>query len=329
MELGFRIRQKPRRRPNPCPAIGLALFFICLPKPSDAWGFAAHRRIVEAAVHWLPHPLHGFFKSHHRWLKEHALDADLRKHTVEGESERHYIDLDRFSVHMDSLHSWFPMGWEEAVMKWHEDSLLTHGIGPWNAESMYFRLVYAFDAADEQRILRCAVDLAHYLGDLHVPLHTTANYNGQLSGQNGIHALWETQIPETYMDGFDLAPASGHQSAWISNVLGSIWCTTLTSHAYLPLVFDAEMSIRTDSAHLPVNAYVERGRSRQLMRSPEFVYAYHELLKGQVENRMVSSCELISSLWYSAWVEAGQPPLPTAEQPVSQRWKKALDWVLK
>lgn len=303
---------------------------ICyMPTSLNAWGFAAHKRIAEASIHWLPSPLHEFFKSHHHWLRDHALDPDLRKHTVEGESERHYIDLDRYSAEMDSLKAWFPMGWEDAAGHWSEETLLSHGIGPWNAVSTYQRLVYAFDACDEQRILRHAVDLAHYIGDLHVPLHTTSNYNGQFTQQHGIHALWETQIPEMYMHHFNLAPEADVKLTWVSQVDEAIWNATFTSHSCLPAVFSAESSIRKDSSHIAVDAYIERGRSRQLMRSPEFVHAYHVELNGQVERQMASACALISSLWYSAWVDAGEPALPSPPPKAVGRWKKMLDWVLK
>jgi hypothetical protein len=42
--------------------------------------------------------------------------------------------------------------------------------------------------------------LGHYIGDAHVPLHTTSNYNGQKTNQHGIHGLWESRIPEQLFD---------------------------------------------------------------------------------------------------------------------------------
>jgi hypothetical protein len=49
---------------------------------------------------------------------------------------------------------------------------------------------------NEAAILRLSADFGHYLGDLNVPLHTTMNYNGQLTGQEGIHGFWESRNPE-------------------------------------------------------------------------------------------------------------------------------------
>jgi len=66
-----------------------------------------------------------------------------------------------------------------------------------------------------------------------------------------------------------------------------------------------------------------------LMRSPEFVDLYHQLLNDQVENQMRRSIHCISSVWYSAWIDAGQPPLPIIERSNPSKFKKALDWLLR
>ena len=67
-----------------------------------------------------------------------------------------------------------------------------------------------------QRILRISAEIGHYIGDAHVPLHTTENYNGQLSGQEGIHAFWESRLPEMFSDEFDFFVGTSelyHESA--------------------------------------------------------------------------------------------------------------------
>lgn len=320
-----------RKRPLKHKLLGGLVAIACLlpAPPLNAWGFAAHRKIIEVAIHWLPPPLHSFFKSHHQWLCDHALDADLRKHSVQGESQRHYIDLDRYGPSIDSLRRLFPMAWDQAIARWTEDSLQSHGIGPWNAFATYRRLVYAFDAKSEQAILRAAVDLAHYIGDLHVPLHTCSNYNGKATGQTGIHALWETQLPEAYMNGYDLHPPRRSAHPWKPDVLREYWEATLSSHECLELVFGVELEIRQTLVDQPIDAYEQRGRTRQLMRSPAFVNLYHAALGNQVELRMKSACHLISASWYSAWVEAGEPPLPGHQPTDKQGWKKVVDWLLK
>ena len=120
-----------------------------------------------------------------------AVDADKRKHGVKEEAARHYIDLDHYS---DGIS---PCGWHEACERFTEDTLRSRGILPWSIERVYNQLVAEMSNCDVKdssaarlsRVLRLSSDLGHYIGDAHVPLHTTSNYNGQFTAQIGIHAL--------------------------------------------------------------------------------------------------------------------------------------------
>lgn len=290
---------------------------------SVSWGFPAHRWVNATAIHGLPPALHGWFKSHHAWLTEHAIDADRRKHTMEGEAERHYIDLDRYHAHLDTLSSWFPLSWSKACERWGEEQLYANGIAPWNAQWAYKRLQDAFLAADESAILRAAADLGHYIGDLHVPLHTTENYNGQLSGQDGIHGLWEGQLPETFRDSYDLRP---RHARYIKDVGEAMWKVVFASHAAVDSVLRVELEVSAAMEPTEKFGFIERGRVLEKRYSPMFCSAYHEALNGMVERQLVASIELTSDLWYSAWLEAGCPALPTPTAPAS-RFKRWLQWL--
>ena len=50
---------------------------------------------------------------------------------------------------------------------------------------MKVRLTRAFKEKNLTRILRLSADIGHYIADAHVPLHTTENYDGQLTDQHG------------------------------------------------------------------------------------------------------------------------------------------------
>ena len=49
--------------------------------------------------------------------------------------------------------------------------------------------------------------LAHYIQDAHQPLHATNNYDGQLTGNNGIHARFETALFERFQSRLTIRPA--------------------------------------------------------------------------------------------------------------------------
>ena len=63
--------------------------------------------------------------------------------------------------------------------------------------------MYAFIEKDSDKILKYSADLGHYIADAYVPLHTTENYNGQLTGQKGIHAFWESRLPELFSEDYN------------------------------------------------------------------------------------------------------------------------------
>lgn len=82
-----------------------------------------------------------------------------------------------------------PRKWNDVVNKFTEDTLLAYGIITLHIHTAYNRLVKAFENHDVDYILKNSADLGHYVSDAHVPLHTTKNYNGQLTKQKGIHAF--------------------------------------------------------------------------------------------------------------------------------------------
>ena len=119
-----------------------------------------------------------FFKYHITYLTENAVNPDKRRYAIDGEAERHYIDIDMYG---DSAIYKMPRNWNDAVAKYTEDTLQAYGIVPWHINSMKYRLTEAMKEQNARRILSLAADMGHYIGDAHVPLHTTVNYNGALN----------------------------------------------------------------------------------------------------------------------------------------------------
>src|SRR5690606_34943845 len=173
--------------------------------------------INKSAVYTLPAPLLRFYKTHIHYISEHAVDPDKRSDVDPLEAERHFIDMDSYGENpFDSI----PMRWEDAVTKLSEDTLRTHGILPWQINLSYHQLVKAFKEKNVKRILRISADLGHYIGDAHSPLHTTKNYNGQLTGQEGIHAFWESRLPEIYAEDYNFFVG---KAAYIDAPLSKAW----------------------------------------------------------------------------------------------------------
>ena len=266
-----------------------------------AWGFRGHQLINQYAVYALPPEMFGFFKRHLQFVTEHAVDPDKRRYADPEEAARHYIDLDRYGDRpFDSI----PVRWEDAVLKFGEDSLKAHGIVPWHCIVVLNRLTRAFREHDREKILHYAADLGHYIGDAHVPLHCTRNYNGQLTGQHGIHGFWESRLPELYSERYEKLLG---RARYLESPLQEIWQVLRQSYA----AHDSVLRIEKDlSRKFPADqkySYEERGNQLVRVYSAGYSEAYHKALNGMVERRMRSAMACVADFWYTAWVNAGMP----------------------
>ncbi|WP_395626769.1 zinc dependent phospholipase C family protein [Daejeonella sp.] len=279
----------------------ISIVFISLTITS--WGFFAHQKINRLAVFTLPTEMIRFYKNNILFIAEHAVDPDKRRYADTAEASRHFIDADRYGKNpFDSI----PKKWKDAEAKYGIKTLQENGIVPWQIERTYYSLVKAFQLRDSIRILRSSADLGHYISDAHVPLHTTENYNGQLSGQIGIHGFWESRLPELFSSNYDFMVG---RALYIDNPLESAWEIVKKSHSYLDsvLIIEARLSKKIPSDRK--FSYSERNGRVERQYSEQFSAAYHKSLNNMVEKRMQASILMTGSYWYSAWVDAGQPKL--------------------
>lgn len=285
-------------------ALPTALLLCCLIaqlKDIQAWGFFAHKKINELSVFSLPGELFVFYKHNIDYLSQHATDPDMRRYAFPEEGPRHFLDADRYYP-LDSL----PKEWNKALAKYGEDTLMAHGIGPWYLELMYKRLVAAFVAKDAIKILKLSADIGHYTADMHVPLHTTRNYNGQLTQQHGIHALWESRLPELFASNYDFL---ADKAQYIPHVNTYIWGFFLHAHSLVDSVLLTEKRISASFPEEQKYQFEERGNLNQKNYSRAFSAQYHQALGNMVETQMKSAIQALGNLIYSAWIDAGKPTL--------------------
>jgi hypothetical protein len=282
----------------------LSLLLIIAPSFTYGWGFAAHKLINNTAVYTLPPQLFKFYKIHIETITEKAVNADMRRYIAEDEACKHYLDADHYekSYPLDTI----PHFWKDAIIKFSNDTLNAYGIAPWNLQLIKYQLTKAFESKDLYKILKLSADLGHYAADLHVPLHSTENYNGQLTGQEGIHSLWESRVYELFNNEYDFFVG---RASYISDVNLLIWERFSQSFAALDSVLLFE---KVASEKFP-NRFIlkSNGRNTSKIYNEEFCFFYHQLLNGMVERRARLSIDLIGSLWFTAWIDAGQPDLNT------------------
>lgn len=278
----------------------LALFLPCIFLFSS-WGFFAHQKINRLAVFTLPKDLIGFYKSNIIYITEHAVDPDKRRYADSLEAPRHYLDADHYGQKPFEL---IPRKWNDAVTKLTEDTLNAYGIVPWQIQRTYFKLVKAFENRDSILILKHSADLGHYIGDAHVPLHTSENYNGQMTNQVGIHGFWESRLPELFAGDYDYFVG---KAKYINNPLDAAW--DIVENTFTMLDSTLAIEKRLTKSFPADRKYTFNERNNRVIReySIDFSAAYHKELNGMVERQMRKSILAIGSFWYSAWVDAGQP----------------------
>lgn len=266
------------------------------------WGFFAHQEINRLAVFTLPVEMAGFYKKDIEYLQQASVNPDRRRYAVAGEAARHYIDLDDYG---DSAAFKLPLYWRDAVKQFTEDTLQQRGIVPWHIYRVYFQLKDAFLEQNPAKITLLSAELGHYIADAHVPLHTTKNYDGQLTNQHGIHAFWESRLPELYFNEYDFFVG---RAEYLPNVQLAAWQAIRTAHAALDSVLLLEQSLAKKFESRKFN-FETKGKQTVKVYSPTYSKAYHDLLNGMVERQMRASVKMIGNVWFTAWVDAGQPNL--------------------
>ncbi len=198
-----------------------------------------------------------------------------------------------------------------------------HGILPYHLVEMQNRLTRAFAVKDLPRVLRFATDIGHYIGDAHVPLHTTKNYNGQLTGQLGIHAFWETRIPELIAEStfdFLVGPAR-----YIDDPEAYYWNIVLQSFRLSGDVLRIEKELSKEYPADRQYCFDERLNMVVRTQCADYAIAYHERMNGMVEERMRDAILAIGSAWYTAWVDGGQPAFSDFMLELSDADRKAYE----
>lgn len=295
------------------------------------WGAWGHQHINRAAVFALPAEMRPFFYNHIDFITEEAVVPDLRKYTINDRAEfpRHYIDLELYDANGNV--TGLPLTMKEAKARYPDSMLNKAGMLPWTIQEVMDKLTKAFRERKKTEILFLAADLGHYIGDAHMPLHTAVNHDGQLTGQKGIHALWEGHLPETFGEGYNLYTG---EAKYVSDVSAETWAMIDSSHRLVErlLAADKELSASMprekvyliDSAgKVVVNQYYD------LVHSPEYVRLFHERLKGMIEQQLRGAIAETAAFWYTAWVNAGKPDLSELDPPVlTERNKKFMesDW---
>jgi hypothetical protein len=194
---------------------------------------------------------------------------------------------------------------------------------PWYVQKMMYRLTDAFKRKDKKKILSVSADIGHYIADAHVPLHTSENYNGQMTNQIGIHSFWESRVPELLGENYDYFVG---KAQYIENTQEYIWKIIMESNSELDSVFKFE-TLLTKELGEDKKYGIETINSQSVkVYSRDFAIAYNAKLNNMAERRLRTAIINVASFWYTAWVNAGQPDLMNMpEEPMKEEKSDTTD----
>jgi Zinc dependent phospholipase C len=282
----------------------IILVLLAMHLPSYCWGFYGHQKINYFSVFLLPPEMMVLYKPNIDFLVEHSVDPDKRRYAVKEEGPRHYIDLDFYGKYpFENL----PHKYEDAIKKYGEDTIQSQGIVPWHIQIMLKRLTAAFKEKNFSKIIKNSAELGHYVADSHVPLHANSNHNGQYTNQKGIHGFWESRVPELLAEkewDFMIGKAQ-----YIKDPSKYIWDRVLESAKASDTVLRFEKELTQKFPDDKKYSFENRNGKTIKQYSSAFTKEFDRRMGGMVERRMRLSIQSIASLWYTAWVNAGQPNL--------------------
>jgi hypothetical protein len=263
---------------------------------------------MDRAIALLPPELRPMFEAGRSTLVERSIDPDTWQNAGydDLESPHHFLDLD-WEGYGKYPFAELPRDYTAAIAKFGKTRVDENGTLPWRAEEMYGNLRRAFEAYARRGafgrndILHFAAWLTHYVSDAHVPFHAVLNYDGQLTGQNGIHARFESFMFERYRTQLTIAP---RPLAPIRTPREFIFDTVLAGTQLVPPILKSDLDA-IGSRDVYDDAYYDA-----------FFKANRLVLERRVNESIAASAAMIAG----AWEAAGKPALPlNAASPPQRR----------
>ncbi len=260
------------------------------------WSGREHYWINLAACIHLEDKMPGF-NEYGRKLAEMGYLPDVWKGADPAEGNRHYIDLE-------------PYGFPDLVLDRENPGLLdpvtgtyspSEGIAPWVIMDTLTDLTLAMEATNWTAATEIAAAMGHYVGDIHMPLHVTDNFDGQKTGNKGVHGRWESEMPRKIKHSRYIKK---RKPEYLEDPWAAITNWLISAHQYITPIIDAD----TKATQYTDGDYTSQEYFEMLWEETEDIFA------GQ-RNRAAQD---LASLWYTAWINAGQPPIPPLPENISE-----------
>ncbi len=249
------------------------------------WGAVGHRIINQKSVEFFPQQL--AFLNWSQSLAAHASDADNRKGSDPSESPKHFIDIDAYPefVANGKISQSFDSVVAKHGLRFVEDT----GILPWAILATVDSLTNAFKDKNWDKAVLIAADLGHYVGDSHMPLHITENYNGQLSNQSGIHSRYESKMISKFESEINY---EADNIVYVNNLSEFVFTYIYSNYQYVDSVLQADKAAAAFAGNNSSDIYYNK---------------LWELTNGFTLHLFHNASQILADLIYTAYVNAGNP----------------------
>ena len=275
--------------------LGITALFT---SPAYAWSPKGHYWISSKAIECLEDRLKESFLKRRAVLIKHSMSPDYRKDKDPEERFRHYIDLDQYGAFP------FPqlnLDYERLVKRFGKGRVQRNGVVLWVVETTFGNLVEAFKDTNQEEILRYSSDLAHYVADLHQPLHTVKNYDGQMTGQHGIHSRFETGLLNFYLDEIAFLPA---RPTDLGPVLQAGYTMAKESFVWADDILLADQKVVST---LGIDRHKFRSRREKKPYPDLYYFGLFQEISPILRRQLNRAAQRLASLWSMAYQRAGKP----------------------
>jgi hypothetical protein len=273
--------------------VAAVLVAALVPAPASAWGTEAHRYIMGRAIDLLPPELKPFFEHYRAEIVIRSIDPDTWRSVGWADEPNHFIDFGMKELGAYPFRD-LPREYGAALAKFGQELLNRVGRLPWREEEEVGNLRRAFEGftrdvpyAPSDVALFAAV-ASHYIQDAHQPFHASVNYDGQLTGNHGIHARFERDLFERFQSRLTVNPA---RPMPILNVRDAAFDVLLASYQLVDPILkaDSEAIAGKDTYD---DAYFE---------------AFFVKVRRVLERRLADSITATAGMIMGAWQMAGKP----------------------
>ncbi len=225
---------------------------MLLAAPAGGWWPEGHSTIARAAVQTLPAEVPSFFREGGAMIGHCAQDPDVHKqreapNATDAEGPEHYLDWELLKGKpLPAKRSQFYRLLGELKEEPGKVGTLPYSITEWTerlAITLAEHRKWPENPTIKAKALVYAGFLAHYAGDLSMPLHTTVHHDGRTgtdgeTPRSGIHAKVDSLIERLELKSEELS--AGQKAEAYPEILPAVQKEMLASHALVDRVYALE-----------------------------------------------------------------------------------------